>query len=124
MVFGRKSCLIRDNADPRGQLGGMAASAASGSTFQWLCVGCGQMKPLDLAEWLDRCGPRYSMLNQIDVCPCGAPRSLMWSRGPTTPYLPMKVEWLWMTREISGDPDAWFMIDFMEGPGTGRDPRR
>jgi len=125
VVFGRTSGLIRDYADPKGQLGGMAASVAAGSTFKWLCVGCRLMKPLDLAEWLDRCGPRYSMLNQIDVCPeCGAPRFLMWSRGRSTPYLPMKVEWLMMLREVATDPEAWFEIHFMEGPGTGLDHER
>ena len=110
--------MIRDNADPKGQLGGMAASAEAGSTYEWFCVGCRRMRPLDLAEWLARCGPRYSMFNQIDVCPeCGAPRFLMWSRSRATPYLPMKVEWLWLSREVAKDPEAWFEIRFMEDPG-------
>jgi len=91
MVQGRMRCVIHDPDDVRGQLGGIAASAADGGDFRWKGVGCPYLGPLDLAEWLGRCGPRYSMLNQIDVCPkCGAPRSLMWSRGPNTPYLPMK----------------------------------
>ena len=118
MVFTRTGCLIENNADPMGQLGGMEAAQGKGSTYRWLCVGCGQMAPLDLPEWIRRCGPRYSMLNQIDVCPCGAPRFLMWSRSQSTPYLPMKVEWLWLSREVATDPGAWFEIHFMEGPGT------
>ena len=72
------------------------------------------MEALDLAEWLGRCGPRYSMLNQIDVCGCGAPRTLMWSRGSATPFLPMKWEWLWIIPEVSRDPEAWWEIWWME----------
>jgi len=112
---GRKPGLIRDCDDPRGQLGGMIAAAEAGSQFKWTCAGCRRMEAIDLAEWLARCGPRYSMLNQIDVCPrCGGPRFPNWSRGPGTPYLPMKVEWLWVTREVARDPEAWFTIQFME----------
>ena len=115
MVQGRMRCIIHGPDDVRGQLGGIAASAADGGDFRWKCVGCPDLGPLDLAEWLGRCGPRYSMLNQIDVCPkCGAPRSLMWRRGPSTPYLPMKVEWLWMTKEVSSDSEAWYEIEFVE----------
>gem|GEM_PF-4460915 len=55
------------------------------------------------------------MLNQIDVCSrCGAPCYLIVSRGASTPFLPMKVEWLWIVREINNDPDAWWQIQFME----------
>ena len=115
MVQGRNGCIITGLGDERGWLGGMSLAADLGSKFRWICVGCPGLEPLDLAEWLGRCGPRYSMLNQIDVCPkCGAPRSLMWSRGANTPYLPMKVEWLWMTKEVSTDPDAWYEIEFVE----------
>ena len=35
-------------------------------------------------------------------------------QGPNTPYLPMKVEWLWMTKEVSSDPGAWYEISFVE----------
>ena len=115
MVQGRNGCIITGLGDERGWLGSMSLSADMGSKFRWICVGCPGLEPLDLAEWLGRCGPRYSMLNQIDVCPkCGAPRLLIWSRGPNTPYLPMKVEWLWMTKEVSSDPGAWYEIRFVE----------
>ena len=115
MVQGRNGCIITGLGDGRGPLGSMSLAADMGSKFRWICVGCPGLEPLDLAEWLGRCGPRYSMLNQNDVCPkCGAPRLLIWSRGPNTPYLPMKVEWLWMTKEVSSDPGAWYEIRFVE----------
>lgn len=115
MVFSRTRGIVRDYDDARGHLGSMVKDRTSGSLYSWLCCGCDRMEPADLAEWLARCGPRYSMLNQIDVCRrCGAPSFLMWSRGSGTPFLPMKVEWLWMSREISTDPEAWWEIRWME----------
>ena len=96
-------------------MGRMTARLACGALYSWLCCGCDRMDAADLGEWLARCGPRYSMLNQIDVCRrCGAQAFLMWSRGPGTPFVPMKVEWLWLSREISLDPEAWWEIRWME----------
>ena len=115
MMHGRGRGLVHGYGDRNGHLGNMVEAEAKGSRFKWLCVGCDRMTTADLAEWLARCGPRYSMLNQIDICPrCGAPSFLMWSRGASTPFLPMKVEWLWMSREISTDPEAWWEIRWME----------
>jgi len=112
---GRKPGIVSSIDDIRGMLGFMAQSVTEGARYRWNCVGCRARPPLDLAEWLGRCGPRYSMLNQIDVCSrCGAPCYLIVSRGASTPFLPMKVEWLWIVREINNDPDAWWQIQFME----------
>lgn len=114
-MHGRGHGLVSGYRDFRGHVGYMIKARDDGSRFSWLCAGCRRMTPADLQEWLIRCGPRWSMLNAIEICPqCGAPSFLMWSRGSATPFLPVKVEWLWFSREISQDTDAWWEIRWME----------
>lgn len=97
---------------------GMVTARRSGAIFAWRCHGgCSRMEAVDLDEHLRRCGPNYSLHNEVSICKaCGAPTTVMKSPHRGTPLTPMKDEDLWVLREVRlGDPDEWFEIDWMDG---------
>jgi hypothetical protein len=107
-------------------VGGCVEAAKRGAVFKWRCHHDCRFVPVDLNEILARCGPTYSLHNEIGVCQkCGAPMTIMKSPSNGTPMTPMKDEWLWLCHEIGygRDPEAWFEIEFMEPEGL-RHPKR
>lgn len=96
-------------------IAGMVEAEKSGAQFKWRCNGCAKGEVLDLAAYAARLGPRWSPQNDISVCPCGSPRTLLKKPGGGSPFTPCKDEDLFISREIGygRDPEAWFEIDWI-----------